>query len=314
MGKRKLHGQTYFQCDWTGLPMRQTNCYMPDWNANGKLMKHGSYANWEAVVAHAVEKGQEQRVRDYIDELVGCHVQPAPHWSTLAWFSREEPTIFTAQQFHDECRKVVAPIVAIRISPEGQAHEVFCHEYDIQTRFKDHLTKPFNAPDASPQSFQTVRKRSKERDLTVFYWPDKNGLTFNQVASNAFKMQIYGDALLLQQTREPSFVPRDRYVNYHLVDYQETFTKHNKRKEVPSTLSMPEYDKIKGQMAQELQSLEAQASANASVPTELAKAAILPPPTGAELAALLMMNGHSPPKKRRHSPLSSCAPEGAARP
>ena len=55
MGKRKLHAETYFQCDWTGLPMRYTNCYMPSWNESGKLMKHGSYACWEAVVAHAEE-------------------------------------------------------------------------------------------------------------------------------------------------------------------------------------------------------------------------------------------------------------------
>ena len=45
------------------------------------------------------------------------------------------------------------------------------------------------------------KKGSKDRDLTVFYWPFKNGLPFNQTASNMFKMQIYGDVLLVQQTR-----------------------------------------------------------------------------------------------------------------
>jgi hypothetical protein len=44
MGKRKLHGITYYQCDWSGLPMRATNCYMPTWSGH-KLVKHGSYAN-----------------------------------------------------------------------------------------------------------------------------------------------------------------------------------------------------------------------------------------------------------------------------
>ena len=54
MGKRKQHGITYYQCDWTGLPMRSTNCYMPTWNGD-KLVKHGSYAYWECVVAHVHE-------------------------------------------------------------------------------------------------------------------------------------------------------------------------------------------------------------------------------------------------------------------
>ena len=54
MGKRKQHGITYYQCEWTGLPMRSTNCYMPTWNGD-KLVKHGSYAYWECVVAHVHE-------------------------------------------------------------------------------------------------------------------------------------------------------------------------------------------------------------------------------------------------------------------
>ena len=29
MGKRKLHELHYYQCDWTGLNMDQSYCYMP---------------------------------------------------------------------------------------------------------------------------------------------------------------------------------------------------------------------------------------------------------------------------------------------
>ena len=29
MGKKKLHGETIYQCDWTGFPMRNSNCYVP---------------------------------------------------------------------------------------------------------------------------------------------------------------------------------------------------------------------------------------------------------------------------------------------
>ena len=48
MGKRKLHGTTFFQCDWTGFPMKSTNCFLPSWHGNdkdtGKMTKKASTA------------------------------------------------------------------------------------------------------------------------------------------------------------------------------------------------------------------------------------------------------------------------------
>lgn len=318
MGKRKLHGQTYFQCDWTGLPMRQTNCYMPDWTDTNKLLKHGSYACWEAVVAHAEEQlldmtkdgsdlparaAKLKRIQEHIDDLVGQSVKAAPHWSKFAWFAKSEhDTIQSPKQFLDACCKQEAPVVAVRLPADGSAHEVHCDAACVEARFAKHLTKPYNVsgpPPHEPQCFQTVRKKAnKERDLTVFYWPFKNGLPFNQVASNAFKMHIYGDALLVQQTKEPCFLPRERYVNYYVNTFHEQFTNKQKRKEANDTLSTEDYALAKAQMASELQSLEQVSSANASLPADLAKAAVLPPPSGSELANLLRAQGQSPPLKR----------------
>lgn len=328
MGKRKLHSHTYFQCDWTGLPMRHTNCYMPDWNESGKLLKHGSYACWEAVVAHAQEQlltlatdptsydgdyddeGQMteclrtkadkmKRIQEHVNDLVGCNVVAAPHWSKLAWFGRgDEVTISSPKEFFDACCKITSPIVAVRIPAVDAVHEVLCDEHDMTGKFEGHLTRPFNDTSPSPNSFQTVRKKgSKDRDLTVFYWPFKNGLPFNQTASNAFKMQIYGDALVVQQTKEPCFLPRERFVNYDLLTFNEQFGQKRKGKET-ATLSTDEYALAKAQMSSELQSLEALASSSASLPADLAKAAVLPPPTGAELAALLRARGQAPPLKK----------------
>ena len=57
MGKRKLHHSIYYQCDWTGLPMHKSHCYMPhvakDKKGRQVIAKRGSYCNWESVVAHA---------------------------------------------------------------------------------------------------------------------------------------------------------------------------------------------------------------------------------------------------------------------
>ena len=37
MGKRKIHGITYYQCDYTGLPMRTSYCYAPTWKEDGRM-------------------------------------------------------------------------------------------------------------------------------------------------------------------------------------------------------------------------------------------------------------------------------------
>lgn len=323
MGKRKLHAQTYFQCDWTGLPMKQTNCYMPEWNEAGRLLKHGSYCCWEAVIAHAREQllsmetddkgiicggNKMKRIQEHVNALVGCDVHPAPHWTRLAWFAKDgaDDLITSPSQFLEVCDKLTTPVFAVRIPPDGSAHEVLCTPADVKAKFEGHITRPFNlhGPVHEPQSFQTVRKKTnRERDLSVFYWPFKNGLPFNTLASNIFKMQIYGDVLLVQQTKEPCFLPRERYVNYYLAAFNEQFTNKSKRKEPQNTLTTDEYQNAKAQMALELGALEALASANASSPASLAKASVLPPPTGAELAALLRARGQSPPPKMQRVPV-----------
>ena len=314
MGKRKLHAQTYFQCDWTGLPMRQTNCYMPSWNEDGtKLVKHGSYTCWESVVAHAEELHKNSEITDWmlakvhqhIDNAVGCAVKTAPHWSQLAWFQRDDTThdvmIASPAEFLDACSVVAEPVVAVCMAVDGSTREVLCTQDSVKEKFAEHLTPPVNCSQhTTPQCFQTVRKKgAKERDLTVFFWPLKNGLVLNQTASNIFKMQIYGDCVMVQQTKEPCFLPRDRYVNYTLASYNEQFSNTRKRKEPSSSLTTTDYKAAKLQMASELQQVEAQASASASLPGEVAKASALERPSGKELASLLQAQGHKVPKKKR---------------
>ena len=300
--------------------MRNTNCYMPEWNQAGKLMKHGSYTCWEAVVAHARELHGEgaaadlkvSRVCEYVNNLVGCVVNPAPHWSTLAWLQpcrgdipADSASITTPQEFLTMCQDD-RQIIAVRIPTDDVAHEVLCGKQDISTKFQAHLRKPFPEHYSEPQSFQTVRKKvNKDKDLTVFYYPFRNGLPFNSTASNAFKMQIYGDALVVQQSKEQCFMPRERYVSYPLLNFKEQFVMKHKRKE-PSqvTLSVDEFDDIKAEMADQLQTFEQMTSSNAALPAELARASNLLPPTGMELANLLRDRGQSPPPKR--SKQTSC--------
>ena len=297
MGKRKLHGLTYYQCDWTGLPMRATNCYLPSFDEKKKLVKRGSYANWECVAAHAqhmydnaeITLEQLAKVREHINALVGAVVESAPSHDQLAWFARDgEPgTITSAEEFHCTCCKPNG-VVAVRIPPTGEVHEVHCDPMAVSEKFEPHLTRPFNlhGPLHTPQSFQSLRKKGqKDRDLCIYYWPFKNGLPFNQTASHLFKMQVYGDALLVQQTKDPSFLPRERFVNFYMTNFTE-LTSTNKRKKAEDGIDTRDYKALKTEMQQSLNAVEQRVSASASKPGDLAKAAALPPPSGKELAAL----------------------------
>jgi hypothetical protein len=293
---------------------------MPDWNVAGKLLKHGSYVCWEAVIAHAQESCMPDKlamIREHVNALVGCPVQPAPHWTHLVWFARGDDvnTIDTPEAFLQECCKTEGAVMAVRMLTDGTTHEVMCSQDDIRAKFVSHLSRPFNlqGPVHEPQSFQTVRRKSsKDRDLTVFYWPFKNGLPFNQTASNIFKVEIYGDVLLVQQTKEPCFLPRERYINYFNATFQEQFANKTKRKDNAPTLSIDDYGTAKAQMTSELQVVEALSSASASVPGELAMAAVLPPPSGKELAKLMQSKGHARPSKRPRLETTSVALEVGA--
>ena len=44
MGKRKMNDLVYYQCDYTGMPMRTSNCCMPSYSVAGKLLKHAGPA------------------------------------------------------------------------------------------------------------------------------------------------------------------------------------------------------------------------------------------------------------------------------
>lgn len=290
--------------------MRTTNCYMPGWrfehegaDSPVKLLKHGSYCCWEAVVAHATEmKGNGmshetwKRVIDYIDDLVGCPVLEAPHWSLLRWLNRwetENQIYNSANEFMDAImyNERLPPVVAVVLNSAGETYEVHCNVDDIKGRFATKLQTPKimqNAPEHTPQCFTTSRKKAlKDRDLVVFYWPFKNGLPYNSSASEKLKMQIYGDVLFVQQSKEPCFLPRERFINFTCAHYTDHFNNKYKRKEHnPLTLSATDYELAKAQMTSELQSSEQLASANAVLPGEIAKASVLPPPTGKELALI----------------------------
>lgn len=282
MGKRKLLGTTFYHCDYSGFPMRAQHCFMPDWNENGRLHRKGSYSNWESVVAHLdhleVAAEKKQKVLDFIENITGTIVTPAPPLTELAHCGGALRDV----DFHAKCTRQVHPITAVKIAPNGEVFEVILHPDPSSTDsgrfdFAAYLHKPFPYH-GGPSTFHSMRKKTKgtERDLSVWYYPCKD-LPHNPVATSTFKMQLYGDVLLVQQSREESFITRERYVSFTKQTYQQQFVKR-RRKPVTETasLSTDEYTVLKKDMQEQLNQFEASGASDAVPPTQLSAVTRLP--------------------------------------
>jgi hypothetical protein len=321
MGKRKIHDTiTYYTCDWTALPMSETNCYMPSWkvdaaNSVSKLVKHGSYLNWECVVAHAIYLNKDvERVRAHIDALVGAVVEPAPPLSRFDWLGGKVDFVVgcirSHTELHAECTRPTSSIMAVRIlASDASVVEVLCNQEAVDAKFEPFLTRPYTIPEQcdGPQKLMPLKKSpSREHQLAVYYWPFKNGLPLNATASNLFKMQIYGDVLITKQTKEPSHLPRERFVNYSIADYFGQFTAPKRAKKVDQqAISAAAYTALKQEMQGDLNAVEHASSSLATKPGELAKASTLPVPSGRELADLVDPSGAQRETLRKMAKLES---------
>ena len=120
--------------------------------------------------------------------------------------------------------------------------------------------------------FRSMRKkgqRGPERDLTVWYYNTKE-LPFNKAASDLFKMQLYGDVLLVQQSREACFLPRERYISYFKAQFEEGFSKKRKRPAEVPCMTTAQYQDVKGQIQDTLNRYEEAVSAEALPPQQTA--------------------------------------------
>jgi hypothetical protein len=269
MGKRKIHGEAFYQCDYTGFPMRQAYCYMPTWDAAGKLVKKGSYCNWESVLAHAAMTHYEEydRVKAHIVSITGTdRIRVAPDYTELYHMKGH----MTPHGYHMKCTMSDDPIIGVKITMSGEVIEVVITPSEDGFRFEDFMHKPYTYH-GKAQIFHSMRKKAgtTAKDLTVLYYPSRD-LPTNTVASNVFKMQIHGDVLMVQQSREQSFMPRERYVTYTRQEFLDQFMKKRKRgsTETPA-MSTEDYNNAKRQMQEKLKEFEAEMSKDAKKPSEL---------------------------------------------
>lgn len=304
MGKRKLNSTTFFQCDWSGFPMKSAHCYWPSWSQTGKLLKKGSYCNWESVVAAvdhelyarpitSLTAAEGAKIKEHIAHMCGTeYVKSAPHFDDLAHTKGK----LDAQAFHEKCVHASDPIMGVKIAPDGDIYEVLLVPVEGRFKFGDYLHPAFNYP-LGPSTFHSMRKKGSknERDMCVWHLATKE-LPPNPTASNLFKMQLYGDVLLIQQSREQSFLPRERYISFTKAMFDEQFTKKRKRPDV-QCMSMSAYESEKARMQQVLNQYEKEASKGAEAPKATARAPTMAPTNGKSLASAV---------KQRATPPSAC--------
>lgn len=290
MGKRKLHQASFYQCDYTGFPLRNSCCYMPTWpegegKREGKLVKKGSYSNWESVAAHAamlqkdgaITPEQHCDVIEYIHEITGStYLRPAPTYEKLCHFKGT----MTMDEFHRECCTHDGPINAVKITPDGEVMDILIHPNEIgQFTFSDYMHRPFQLQGSmhKPNYFHTIRKSRglRDKELTVWYWADK-GLPTNSTASNTFKMQLHGDIIMTQHSKEQSFLPRERYISFTKAQFDEQYVKKRRKSADAPSISSAEYAKVKAQMQASLDGYENERKADAVKPSDISKVMAMP--------------------------------------
>ena len=281
MGKRKLHNTTFYQCDWTGYPMKTANCHMPYWmdgdKDTGKLMKKGCYANWESVIAHAQEmcttEEKEKWFRDvveYVHEMTQTtYLVPAPHFTELSHVRGA----LSMTEFHSACTAHRGPVQAVKITQTGEIVEVLLEPNEKgMFDFGSFLHKSFWKDQLQPSVFHSTRRlrAQNNRELKVFYY-DCRDLPLNTVATNIFKMSLHGDVLLIQQTKEQSFLPRERYVCYTKASFDEQFMKKRRKTTEISGLGREEYGIMHREMQADLNKVEQNLTALAKKPCQFGK-------------------------------------------
>jgi hypothetical protein len=263
MGKRKIHDLAFYMCDWTGIPMHASNCYMPSWDSKNKLVKKGSYYSWECVWAHANhmhcqdhESLDLDRIEKFILAQTGMRtLEPAPSYKA---FSHCGGTI-TENDFTTWLHTARLPQTVVILKADGTVveREVSPSMLDFQHRVElAELLGDQWSPDLI-QKFDVVRKKVNSNQSLVAYYINSTSGSPNQLATNTLKVHLRGDVLLCQVNREAyGHGQRQRYISYTQADFVSQLTRKKRKASDESILTKDEYSQVKRSMESELQHIE----------------------------------------------------------
>ncbi len=321
MGKGKLHDKPMYRCDYTGVPMPTAGFQLGQTKPGStKVSKTGNFLNAEAAVAYLylldIDADTRKCMHDWVNGQVGAVVSPAPHLSRLQWLqtyvapppdAAENYTITNAEYFDQMCISTFAPFTAVHLSHTGRATEIAGDYRTADSYFTEHLlpapggTNPdgtreiFGWPQRMIANLSKAGAKKTKWPVHVFYRPFNNALPPNKTASSLFKMQLWGDVVCVYATKnEASHYPRQRYTSFTLADFDQIKSAAApKRKRVePQALTVEEYNQtVKQGMRDDLRAVEHVSTSLAENPNVLARAQVMPPPLGKELASIADPSG-----------------------
>ena len=288
--------------------MAASNCYMPTWT-NGRLVRKGSYCNWESVLSHAkllllnetITAEQFDAVRAHIIELLGG-VEPASFaYSDLAHMrpGSEQSPQWSADDMHTWCCKDWRSVHVVKISATSEVELCTLQLEDNNQHLLSVLTQEFTSPLRLPllQRRSTSNSlNSKHQQSYVLYCNSTNdNLEYNSLASSLCKnFNVYGDAYVVQIINELCFLHRERVVNFTVEQFNNVFKKKTRKRSADSaSLTKDQYCNIKAEMQESLNCYEAKMSKHAQAPLLLANAALLKPASAQELLSLARANATS---------------------
>ena len=306
MGKRKLHGRVYYQCDWTAFPMRHSNCYMPTWK-HGKLVKRGSYCDWAAVLAHATHMHDDdamstdeyEAVVRYLHGKLGPLPEPYElHYSFLSHFGGDpeidaklelsEPRDWDFAEYQKRCdTSARGPWEKTMVAEDGT---VTTDTFVLTDSMPGELTKQKYAQGCTTEHTDAWGSRVMIRCTptdTLHVRSTRRG-PLNTIASTVCKMPIQGDAEFKMTRKVLGLTKYERFVHFGKEEFAKLCTKRKKRSQ---SFDADEFSVVKKRLQTDAAAVEAKMSASAQTPAVVATGAKHPPATGKELAAVAELKG-----------------------
>ena len=294
-----------------------------------------------------IDQQELDRIIDYITAIVGLRPTPVPFWylehfkntASTDYYKKLDILMFgdnvspdapmSIDAYHKWCCTARHTVSVLKLTHDGKVSEERV-EPDVDGSFDFHGTigRPYTLQGPAHRPLCTVSTRKsklpKDRELKVYSWPREyreldllgEGITFtvNTLASSLVKEPIYGDALVVQESKETAFQERVRVIDFTKSLYEEMFTVKRKAKVAEvKALTATEYKEARQEMQSSLHSFEAEISSSSERPQDLARGAAMPPPSGKELKEVALILGNVPPKKRKRlrERLEGAMPEAA---
>lgn len=295
MVKRTLHNRSFFQCDLTGLPLAHSGCYLPLVDADGKVHKKGQYATWECVMQVLFNTVDDTNALKRSLAHIQKHLRGALPNGALVDVDLLEHFggYLTASEWHVGIVMAdVAGVPAVRVMLDG-------------------TLEPWSVPAyASGPNIKGVQAKRHTglwfdgRELVVIW--DASCAEPNPKACEIAKTDgLTGDVTLVLCVPDVEcFMTRNRYVPCTIADLEAPPPSvapkpSRKRKKAASPKAVPteeaatlaEFKLAKRRMTTGFKEYEAEMSKDAVAPNTIVPGAVMPPPSGAALAAVARLQG-----------------------